>query len=95
MVNVSQEEYQTIAAELIDRIDGKNYTNMRIAVDTVDWYGCLTLKAIMYWQTVSYPEGDFNELRDIVPVWWEFHTEGEDGEVLNDFQFAELKKHLI
>ena len=31
-------------------------------------------------------------VKDVVPVWWEFHTEAEDGEMLNDFSFNELRK---
>ena len=32
---------------------------------------------------------------NIVPVWWEFHTVTEEGEVINDFDFAELKEYLL
>lgn len=36
-----------------------------------------------------------NNLTDIVPVWWEFHT-FEDGRVIsNDFYFSDLKKLIF
>ena len=31
---------------------------------------------------------------DLVPVWWEFHTVGSDGEALNDFSFSEVRALL-
>lgn len=30
----------------------------------------------------------------LVPVWWEFHTTGDGGEVLNDFSFSDLRACL-
>jgi hypothetical protein len=32
---------------------------------------------------------------NIIPVWWEFHSTTDEGEVLNDFDFAELKEYLL
>ena len=40
------------------------------------------------------PEGDRDAIADLGPVWWEFHTAGDGGEVLNDFSFSELRTYL-
>ena len=39
-------------------------------------------------------EGDRDVIADLVPVWWEFHTTGDGGEVLNDFSFSDLRACL-
>ena len=31
---------------------------------------------------------------DLVPVWWEFHTFSAEGEMLNDFDFSEMKRFV-
>ena len=38
--------------------------------------------------------GDRDAIADLVPVWWEFHTVGSDGEALNDFSFSEVRALL-
>ncbi len=95
MIKISQKEYQEIASELLERIGYKDYIDINFKVETETWIGYFHASLILYRNEDSYPEGDFNKLSDVVPVWWEFHTVGDDGEVLNDFQFSELKKHLI
>lgn len=40
------------------------------------------------------PEGESEVLSDMVPVWWEFRTVTEEGEVINDFSFGELRKYF-
>ncbi len=95
MVRISQKEYQELASVLLENIEGNRYDELNFTYETEEWTGYFHAKLMLYRQTVSYPEGDFKELTDIVPVWVEFHTVADDGEVLNDFSWDELKKHLI
>lgn len=39
-------------------------------------------------------EGDAEPVSDLVPVWWEFHTFSAEGEMLNDFDFSEMKRFV-
>ena len=57
------------------------------------WSDCrLTASVIVYRGRLSLPEGVQHPVTDLVPVWWEFHTTQAGGEVLNDFDFSELKR---
>jgi len=54
------------------------------------------LSAVVYRYQESFPEGRIVDIIDnIVPVWWEFHTVTDEGEVINDFDFAEFKEYLL
>ena len=81
MYSVSPELYHEAAARLSDAIDGGNYFS-----------GSLTASVIVYRGRLSLPEGGQHPVTDLVPVWWEFHTTQAGGEVLNDFDFSELKR---
>ena len=50
----------------------------------------LTASVIVYRSRTRYPEGDRDEIADLVPVWWEFHTSDDGGEFLNDFSFSRV-----
>jgi len=54
----------------------------------------LTASVIVYRRRERLPEGDRDAIADLVPVWWEFHTVGSDGEALNDFSFSEVRALL-
>ena len=85
MYSVSPELYHEAAARLSDAIDGGNYFSGSLAFR-------LTASVIVYRGRLSLPEGGQHPVTDLVPVWWEFHTTQAGGEVLNDFDFSELKR---
>jgi hypothetical protein len=95
MIEITSEIYETIARVLCAEIGEANYFNGKIEIDNEEFYATLTLTAIIYRRTETLPEGEFSRIADLVPVWWEFSTNGECGEVLNDFSFAELKPYLV
>ena len=89
--SVSTELYEEVAARLEEAIGGGSYFSGSLEFDWED-VGCrLTASVIVYRRRERYPEGDRDEISDLVPVWWEFHTTGPDGEMLNDFTFSELR----
>ena len=55
----------------------------------------LTASLVLYRSDDRWPEGCRRRLTDVVPVWWEFHTVTADGEMPNDFSFAELRPCLL
>lgn len=92
--SVSPELYRETAGRLVEAIGSENYFSGSLCFP-FDGTDCrLTASVIVYRRRVSYPEGEANAVADLVPVWWEFHTVGEEGERLNDFSFSELKRWL-
>ncbi|WP_295962355.1 hypothetical protein [uncultured Alistipes sp.] len=94
MYSVLPELYHEAAARLADAIDGENYFSGSLAFGFGGMQCRLTTSVIVYRSRVSRPEGDADAISDLVPVWWEFHTAGPEGEVLNDFDFSEMKRYV-
>lgn len=91
MYPVLPELYHEAALRLADAIDGENYFSGSLAFRFGDVDCRLTASVIVYRSRLSQPEGDAEPITNLVPVWWEFHTYGPEGEMLNDFDFSELK----
>lgn len=95
MIEISCDIYREIAVRLLDRIGTSEYFNGSVEYETDEMYTRLTLTAIIYRRTETAPEGTRKPMVDMVPVWWEFSTIQEHGEMINDFSLAELKTYLI
>lgn len=94
MYSVLPELYHEAAARLSDAIDGENYFSGSLAFRFGDMDCRLTTSVIVYRCRVSQPEGGQHRITDLVPVWWEFHTADAGGEMLNDFDFSEMKRYV-
>lgn len=94
MYSVLPELYHEAAARLSDAIDGENYFSGSLAFRFGDMDCRLTASVIVYRGCVSQPEGDQHPITGLVPVWWEFHTADAGGEMLNDFDFSEMKRYV-
>ena len=81
MYSVSSELYLEVAARLAEAIGGGSYFSGSLTFPFGD-------------MECRLPEGDRDAIADLVPVWWEFHTVGSDGEALNDFSFSEVRALL-
>ena len=90
MYSVSSELYLEVAARLAEAIGGGSYFSGSLTFPFGDMECRLTASVIVYRRRERLPEGD----PDLVPVWWEFHTVGSDGEALNDFSFSEVRALL-
>lgn len=92
---VSAELYLQTAARLHDAIDGKDYFSgsVRFSFEGIECR--LVASLIVYRTREERPEGVAAPVSDLVPVWWEFHTTGPDGELPNDFSFTELTPFLL
>ncbi|MEG1622631.1 MAG: hypothetical protein RR330_04590 [Alistipes sp.] len=91
----SSELYSQLARLLVDRLDLSGYFSGSVSLEFDDVDCRLTGSFIVYRQPCDLPEGIYRPIADVVPVWWEFHTRTEEGEVDNDFSFSELKPFLI
>ncbi|MEG0789857.1 MAG: hypothetical protein RSB23_07325 [Alistipes sp.] len=95
MYQIQPALYRETATRLCDAIDGENYFSGSITFVHEGIECRITLSVIVYRRLVSLPEGDCYPIDDLVPVWWEFHTIGVEGEELNDFCFSELKEYIL
>ena len=94
MYSVLPELYHEAAVRLADAVDGENYFSGSLVFRFGDTDCRFTASVIVYRERVAQPEGSSEPITDLVPVWWEFHTVGAEGEMLNDFEFSELKHYL-
>ena len=95
MYSVSSELYLEVAARLAEAIGGGSYFSGSLTFPFGDMECRLTASVIVYRRGGRAPPGgDRDAIADLVPVWWEFHTVGSDGEALNDFSFSEVRALL-
>ena len=92
--SVSPELYRETAVRLADALDGGGYFSGSVRFAFGGMECRLTASVIVCRRRESLPEGDVDAVADLVPVWWEFHTAGDGGEVLNDFSFSDLRACL-
>ena len=94
MYEVSDQLYLEVADRLRSRFGDGDYFSGRLSLDYEGVMCSLLLSAIIYRRRERCDEGERLLIADVVPVWWEFHTVGEQGEVLNDFSFNVLRQYL-
>lgn len=94
MYNVSFQLYHKLAELLLEEVSECGYYNDSIEFchEGIDCQ--LLLSAVIYHRIVEAPDYRTEIISDIVPVWWEFHTYTEDGEILNTFSFNELRTFI-
>ena len=95
MYHISDEVYDELALALQGRIAGQSYFSGTEECLSGDVRVRLRATLIIYRRRDQRPEGRFEPIVNIVPVWWECHTEWGADELLNDFDFAELKERII
>lgn len=97
VIRIPQSVYETIAAELIDRIDGRRNYEVKVERDngTFGWEYSITF--CVNYDTDCRPDGDALAIREVAPIWAEFHVwfsdEGDD--LQNDFDAEKLRDHGI
>lgn len=92
--SISPKLYEEIATKWTEVLADRFYFSGSFEVCFEQVTCRLVCSALVYHTREEYPEGIRNNLSKVVPVWWEFHTEGEEGEMLNDFSFSELLRYL-
>ena len=92
--SVPSELYREVALRLSEAIGSGGYFSGTLAFAWGEAECRLTASVIDYRQRISAPDGQADVISRLVPVWWEFHTVGSDGEALNDFSFSEVRALL-
>lgn len=100
MIHIPNEVYRALADELLEVIGAKHEVGWEIiSVESSDGSVLyeLGISAFIYRHKVSYPEGDVEQIYDVVPIWWELRTfVGDDrDEEINDAEFRRLKEYLV
>ena len=95
MYDVLPELYREVANKIIEHVGRRGYYSGALDFEWESVECRMVLSAVVYRRTEQYPEGERPLVADMVPVWWEFHSTTDEGEVLNDFDFAELKEYLL
>lgn len=91
---ISSQLYREALALLKEKIGARSYFSGSFSFD-VEGLACrMVVSCFVYRRAVRMPEGAHEAIVDLVPVWWEFHTADENGELLNDFSFDELRALL-
>ena len=86
MIKITRNIYEEVLRKLVIEIGESNYISMRTITGS---FGDVEYKFII--NAVIYKD-DFGNISDIVPVWWDFHTEINGTEKMNDFLFSEIRK---
>ena len=94
MYDIPNQLYLEVAARLIARFGTSDYFSGTLSLDYEGVMCSLRLSAIIYRRRERCDEGERLLIADVVPVWWECHTVGAQGEVLNDFSFNVLRQYL-
>ena len=94
MFNVSSVIYGRVAEIILDRIGSSDYLSESFEFEFEGVVFKMLFSGVFYRKRLYLPEGECDVLTDIVPVWWEFHTFNQQGEMLNDFSFNELRRYL-
>lgn len=94
MFCVTPEIYGRVAEIIVDRLGQTDYLSENFEFEADGVLCRLLFSAVVYRKRLYVPEGEFDVLSDLVPVWWEFHTFDAEGEMLNDFSFKELRQYF-
>ena len=86
--------YEEVADRLKEAIGERRYFSGYISFEARRITCRLTISLIVYRECVAWPEGEFERISDLVPIWWEFHTYKDGDDILNDFQFSEMRKYI-
>ena len=102
MYSISAQVYGEAARLVSQKSEGESYISgvIEFSADGIDCL--LRLSAIIcredgaeQFHDQKAPDAQTPKpIRDIVPVWWEFHTSRNGHEVRNDFSFGELRTLL-
>lgn len=94
MYRISPAFYCKVVDLLLEQVDLKEYYSGIFEFDFENVRCRIVLSAVVYWRDVIQPEGVKRSVSDIIPVWWEMHTEIAGEERLNDFSFNELREYI-
>ena len=95
---LSEEDYAALADEVKVKLRTPCYfTGVVEALNVNGDVMRLAASLILYRRHVSDPTAydAHDTIYDVVAVWWDFHCEGEEGIIAEDFEFDKFRKFLI
>jgi hypothetical protein len=95
---LSEEDYAALADEIRERLTYPCYfTGTVTATGRGGESLCFTASLILYRRRIpDITQYDAHDtIYAVVPVWWDFFCEDEEGIRLDDFDFNKLRNHLI
>ncbi len=84
---VEIEIYEKFVNRVLDEINDKSFFSDVITInsDSIDFS---LIASIIIYRKKEGVKGDVNsQIIKLTPVWWEFKSITDDGEILNDFDF--------
>ncbi|MFI3319618.1 MAG: hypothetical protein SNH01_02130 [Rikenellaceae bacterium] len=94
MYLVQTDHYIDLATELCEAIGEEHFYSGHIYLETEDADCKLIISTLVSFSHVDLPEGEYDQICDITPIWWEFHTTTLDGEQINDFDLETFKRYI-
>lgn len=94
---MKETHYKNLAQLLVERIGDRHYFNGTVECEWKNASGLLKATLIIYREPLLDPAdstGAATRITDIVPVWWEFETYGEESPVPGDFSWGEFRPYL-
>ena len=86
MIKITKNIYEEVLRKLVVEIRESNYISARTITGSFDDVNYIfTITAVIY-------RDDFKNISEIVSVWWDFRTEIDGVEKMNDFLFSEMCK---
>lgn len=95
---LSDEEYATFAEKIKGRLASPCYFTGTIEILGREGESlCLTASLILYRRRVDdfTQYGAHDAIYAVVPVWWDFYCEDDEGIVFDDFDFVRFRSFLI
>lgn len=87
MITITETTYSKLAELLLEKIEDENFFNGTVEYDTDEFYSALKCTLIIC-------RNEDNRIMSVLPVWWEYVMNLEDGEQLNDFSWQDFDKYL-
>lgn len=91
---VENSVYEALAQRIFDKLSG-NYLNTVIELVDGDVEITFKITAVAYYRKNGDVSGDWEELTDLVPIWWECHTYLYGNEIINNVSFNVLKDFIL
>ena len=99
ILHITDEVYAELAQMIVDHIsvDYDDSISKRFEYETDDMMYNLDISAFVYWRRETAPDGEWDEIANIVPIWVEMRTTNieTEKEIINDMTFDRLKDFII
>lgn len=94
VLHIEPHIYEAIAQKLLEEIGTHDYITATLEIEVGNRYFRLVCACIVYRRTEQRPEGVFEVVSDVVPVWWELHSYEDWKEVVNDATFERIREQF-